>query len=237
MNQKQQRDKPAPRNPAVEAKQGEPEKAEKSVEVDCFNCAESGHYSSECPKARRCHICKMDNHTSEKCLEWKKPRESAEFFGSANSGLGFFRIDAEDRLDRYKNWMQFENCAIVGVEEGEKGKEGIIKCLREMFDSKWDWQLKQMDDYSYITRFPPHKKLKEMVYSDIIYFPLSKDGVLGFLKVWDGEIEAQEELAEVWVEVRGIRPKWSDWSTFQQVASMLGELVEIDWGSQVTSFF
>lgn len=57
------------------------------------------------------------------------------------------------------------------------------------------------------------------------------------MKVWNGEIEAHDELEEVWVQVRGIAPKWSDWITFQQVASMLGELVEIDWGSQVTSFF
>lgn len=60
-----------------------------------------------------------------------------------------------------------------------------------------------------------HIRSSKRVHSEVIYFPLNKDGVLGFMKVWDGEIQAHEELAEVWVQVRGIPPKWSDWITFQ----------------------
>lgn len=45
----------------------------------------------------------------------------------------------------------------------------------------------------------------------MIYFPLSKDGVQGFLKVWDGVIEAHK--------------------------ATIGRLIEVDWGPQITSFF
>lgn len=186
----------------------------KVSKISCFNCSESGHYSSDCPKTRVCHICKSRDHNANNCPEWEKPKEGAEYYGSANSGLGFFRIDVEDRPNRHKNWMQFENCAIVGIEEGDMDKEGIIAKLREIFDKEWDWQLRQFDEFSYITRFPPQKKLKDIVHPDIIYFPLSKDGVLGFLKIWEREIEAHEELTEVRVQVRGIPLKWSDWITF-----------------------
>lgn len=55
--------------------------------------------------------------------------------------------------------------------------------------------------------------------------------------MWEGDIEAHAELVDTWMQDRGIPPKWSDWTTFQQVASMLGLLVEVDWGSQITSFF
>lgn len=71
--------------------------------VDCFNCSESGHYSSECKKAKTCHIYKGKDHEAVNCLEWEKPKEAAGYYRSANSGLGFFRIDVEDRPRRHKN--------------------------------------------------------------------------------------------------------------------------------------
>lgn len=105
----------------------------------------------------------------------KKPLEVTYFFASANSGMGFFNIDVEESQGRYNNWVQFENCATVGIEEGEMSDEGVEAKLREVFDKDWNWQPKKMDDYSYITRFPPHKKLKDIVHSHIIYFPLNKE--------------------------------------------------------------
>lgn len=80
-------------------------KEAKSGRIDCFNCSESGHYSSDCPKAKCCHICRSEAHEAAKCPEWKKLREAAEYYGSANSGLGFFRIDIEDRVDRHRSWV------------------------------------------------------------------------------------------------------------------------------------
>lgn len=186
----------------------------KAPKVDCFNCSESGHFSSDCPKSKVCHIYKSALHEAAKCSEWEKPMEMVEYYGSANSGLGFFRVDVVERDDRHWSWIQFENCAIIGIEEAEMSKEEIEASLRNIFDMDWDWQLKQLDEFSYITRFPPHKKIKDIVYSEIIYLPLGKEGVLGFLKAWNGEIEAHDELVDIWVQVRGIPPKWSDWITF-----------------------
>lgn len=37
--------------------------------------------------------------------------------------------------------------------------------------------------------------------------------------------------------MRGIAPQWSDFSTFRQVGSTLGKLVEVDWNSLLTSYF
>lgn len=69
-----------------EAKQREENKADKVI---CFNYAGTGHYSTECPKEKVCHICRSDMHEVAGCPEWVKPREVAEYYGSANSGLGF----------------------------------------------------------------------------------------------------------------------------------------------------
>ena len=45
--------------------------AEKFPQIACFNCGESGHYSSGCNKPRICFICLEKDHVSDNCPEWK----------------------------------------------------------------------------------------------------------------------------------------------------------------------
>jgi hypothetical protein len=66
---------------------------------------------------------------------------------------------------------------------------------------------------------------------------MKKDGVLVSLKAWNGEIEPYDRLEEVWVQISGIPPKWTNWKTLRQVASSLGKLMEVDWNSLFASFF
>jgi hypothetical protein len=48
------------------------------------------------------------------------------------------------------------------------------------------------------------------------------------LRDWAGDVEPYDVLDEIWVQIRGIPPKWSDWKTFNQIASSLGRMVEVD---------
>jgi hypothetical protein len=76
-----------------------------------------------------------------------------------------------------------------------------------------------------------------IVINNISYFYMEKGTVMASLKVWIGNIEPVSRLTEVWVQVRGIPPKWCDWVTFRQVASTIGKLVEVDCHSLFASFF
>lgn len=68
-------------------------------------------------------------------------------------------------------------------------------------------------------------------------FYLKGTNVLASLNPWNGDIEPIDELEEVWVQVKGIPPKWAHWWTIKDVATSLGLLMEIDWTVLFSSFF
>ena len=57
------------------------------------------------------------------------------------------------------------------------------------------------------------------------------------LKVWNGDMVEIDKLTEVWVQIRGILPKWCDRITIREIASCLGKLAEVDWQSLFTCSF
>jgi hypothetical protein len=130
-----------------------------------------------------------------------------------------------------------DNCAILIVEEGFIEEDELLESLQKLFDQKWQWQLKEIEDFRYLVRFPPHKQIASTLISDTTYFKMKKEGVLVSLKAWTRDIDPYDILDEVWVQVSGIPPKWSNWKTFRQVPSSLGKMMEVDWSSLFASFF
>ncbi|KAG0531040.1 hypothetical protein BDA96_05G240100 [Sorghum bicolor] len=211
---------------------------EKSVQVVCFNCGEIGHFSSVCSKPKVCFICHKADHVVDLCPEWQKTPKAAQYYGSANRGLGFYHIDVEPRDDnRFSHWLGMDNFGVFTIEEGEIDEEGILENLRELVDRDWAWQLRKIDEDSYIVRFPPHKKVENMVIGKASLFHVNKESVVASLKVWNGDVEPIGSLIDVWVQIKGIPPKWVDWGSIRKVASSLGLMVEVDWQSLFNSFF
>lgn len=136
---------------------------DKNLQVVCFNCGEIGHLSSACRRPRVCFICQSTNHVVDLCPEWKKPPVAAQYYGSANRGLGFYLIDVEARGNRFKHWNGLDNFGIMKIEEGEIDEKGILENLKELFDVDWPWQLKKTRDGKFIIRFPPDKKVEKLV--------------------------------------------------------------------------
>ena len=95
---------------------------QKNSLIQCFNCGDLGHYSSGCEKPKLCFCRNTTNHQGRRCPEWDKPVQMAQYFGSANQGLGFFHIDLSGGQGKTSQLMSFDNCAILCVEEGEISK-------------------------------------------------------------------------------------------------------------------
>jgi hypothetical protein len=182
-------------------------------------------------------VCFKKDHLAEKCPRWKEPNVAVQFMGSASKGLGFFHVDVEEKENMFKLWNGFDNCGVFTIEDDELDQEGIISHLRKVFDNDWPWQLKTLEDYKYLVRFPPDKKVENFVTNDGTYFYLNGGEVMASLKIWNGDIVPVGKLEEVWVQVKGIPPKWCDWETLRHVASTLGKLTEVDWQSLFGSFF
>lgn len=207
------------------------------LNVVCFNCGETGHYSSGCRKPKVCFICHQTSHVVDKCLEWKKYQVATQYYGSPCSGLGFFHIDVEPRVNRFRHWLGMDNFGLFSIVRGEMDEEEILENLRYLFGREWNWQLKKQEGDSYIVRFPPTKKVKSLVVGSASLFYLNKLGVMASLKAWNRDIEPIIILSKVWVQVRGIPPKWVDWWTIKDIASTIGLLEVVDWPTLFTSLF
>jgi hypothetical protein len=116
-----------------------------------------------------------------------------------------------------------DNCAILIVEEGFIEEEELLESLQKLFDQKWQWQLKEIEDFRYLVRFPPHKQIASTLISDTTYFKMKKEGVLVSLKAWTRDIDPYDILDEVWVQVSGIPPQVEQLEDIQASAFLTGK--------------
>jgi len=54
---------------------------------------------------------------------------------------------------------------------------------------------------------------------------------------WIGDLEPHSELEGVWIEMRGIPPRYCHWKVFAQIASAFGLLTDVDWPTMFKTFY
>jgi hypothetical protein len=95
--------------------------------------------------------------------------------------------------------------------------------------------MRQLDENKFLVRFPPGKKIK-----DLVGFPsinLKKKGMSVSFMDWNGDIPAYSEMEETWVKVEGIPPKFLSWRVMMRVSTSLGIPIDVDWHEIFRSFY
>ena len=95
----------------------------KFIVAICYNCGLPGHFVGMCSVPKICFICKTPVHHMDVCPTWYKPYPAALYWGSANTGLGFFHIEAGEVSE--SEWLNFGNVGLVIVEEGDITREEL----------------------------------------------------------------------------------------------------------------
>jgi hypothetical protein len=192
--------------------------------VICYNCGSPGHHKANCKKAMVFFICKKENHQVDQCPFRKQGHKDAQYIGSAASGLGFYHIEVIEKYD--KPYFDFSNCGKVYIEIGEITKDELQLDLATCFNPNWPWQIRQLDECCYLVKFPPNKRVEDMVY--FTSFNLGKEGVSVSVKKWEGELEPYAEMEDVWIQLKGIPPMWCDSEVLDQFTLSYGLLEDVD---------
>lgn len=112
----------------------------KLKEVIFYNCGEPAHFVGTCPVPKNCFICHKSGHHMDNCEEWYKPQATAHFFGSANSGLGFFHIESEDK--NVVKWLNLSNVCVAVIEEVSISIQELKQNFSEIWKTNWHWQVR-----------------------------------------------------------------------------------------------
>jgi hypothetical protein len=156
---------------------------------------------------------------------WYSLLPTAQYWGSANPGLEFFHVEVEG--PEAVQWLNMDNVAVVVVKVGEISVSELEKSFNEMWKVNLFWKISQLDPKKFLVRFPPSKRIKELVEYPSIN--LKKEGVVIYFVNWEGEAVPFEEFQEIWIKIFGIPVKWLTWKTICQISTTLGVLVNIDW--------
>jgi hypothetical protein len=99
-------------------------------------------------------------HHMDKCPEWYRPMPMAQFYGSASSGLGFFHVEVDKPAA--VAWLNMDNVGIAIV-DGEITMEELKQNFSDIWKTNWPWQMRRLDEKRFLVRFPPGKKIKDLV--------------------------------------------------------------------------
>ncbi|KQK18090.1 hypothetical protein BRADI_1g38683v3 [Brachypodium distachyon] len=203
----------------------------------CFNCGGPGHYVNNCARPKLCFMCGNVGHHMDNCLAWGREIPMAQFIGSANNGLGFVHVNVDEKAST--KWLNMSNCGIIAVTHGSISVKELGECMEATWDSSWPWQVRQLEEKSFLLRFPPTKRVEDLVGLPSINLREGQDNQRVTVKIlaWDGDTPDVGELTEIWLQIKGIPPKWYTWRVIAHISKHFELLTDVDWSEIFKSFY
>jgi hypothetical protein len=84
------------------------------------------------------------------------------FCGAAEDGMSFFQIQAA-RSNQIVNPGQVSFAALITVETGEVNAQLIRSELARIIPVRWDWEVHDLGNKSFVVPFPSKEELERMV--------------------------------------------------------------------------
>ncbi|KAM0899054.1 hypothetical protein ACQ4PT_021541 [Festuca glaucescens] len=81
-------------------------------------------------------------HHMDSCQMWYTPMPTAQYWGSANPGLGFFHVEVEG--PEAMQWLNMDNVGIVVVKDGDISEKELEQNFNEMWKVNWFWQIRKI---------------------------------------------------------------------------------------------
>ncbi|RLN03631.1 uncharacterized protein C2845_PM13G02530 [Panicum miliaceum] len=153
------------------------------------------------------------------------PRPVAHAIGYVVHGLGFYHIP-HPPLPRAKKELKSALTSVVG---GQLSKEQVQQQLQRIFPGKWDWEITDHVQNTFITKFPSKIDLQRAIAfggADVREAGVPPGTRLQF-EVWH-EKEEGFLLPKVWIRVYGIRKSLREFLNLWAVGSMLGSTQTVD---------
>jgi hypothetical protein len=105
-------------------------------------------------------ICdKHNDYVNFKCPILKMPRPVADAVGYAVHGLGFYHIPRPPLPKARRD----TRTALISVEGGQVPVEEVRRQLERLFPERWAWELRELEENSYLAKFPSKVELQRAV--------------------------------------------------------------------------
>jgi hypothetical protein len=116
----------------------------------------------------------------------------------------------------------------VIIEGGELSRGDLYYEFSQIYKTDWPWQIRELGQSDvYLVKFPPHLKVEEVI--GYPRFGLKKKGIWVKVQAWNDDPEPVEVLRETWIKVTDLQTKWCEWNSLDQVVSVCGLLLDVDW--------
>jgi hypothetical protein len=198
----------------VDKKEEEPRK------MKCFRCREYGHHQRDCVNLPIRYKCKEEGHMVVECTEVHVKAGELKIYGFAILEQGFYIIQIHGTDEARKT-----SC-IIQVLQGDASMKNIEDELKNLIDSKWQWQVKQVDTNEFTVVFPNKSSLG--TFSKTSKMVMSLHGIkVKFLKS-NNDPEAIEVLHTTWVKIYGLPTIAYKEEVIMKIATLAGEPLLVD---------